>query len=43
MASAVDVPQDEEDRARAAGVLQLLGRAEAAAARLCHEQGIPVG
>jgi hypothetical protein len=43
MATAADVPQDESDRARAAGVLQLLARAEAAAARLCHEQGIPVG
>jgi hypothetical protein len=43
MATAVDVPQDEEDRARAAGAIQLLGRAEAAAVRLCHEQGISVG
>jgi hypothetical protein len=43
MATAADVPQDEEDRSRAAGVIQLLGRAEATASRLCHEQGIPVG
>jgi hypothetical protein len=42
-AMAVEVPQDEDDRARAAGVIQLLGRAEATAVRLCHEQGIPVG
>jgi hypothetical protein len=43
IATAADVPQDESDRVRAAGVIQLLGRAEAVAARLCHEQGIPVG
>jgi hypothetical protein len=43
LATAADVPQDEEDRARAAGVIQLLTRAEATATRLCHEQGIPVG
>jgi hypothetical protein len=43
MAAVGDVPQDEEDRARAAGAIQLLGRAESTAVRLCHEQGIPVG
>jgi hypothetical protein len=43
LTTTADVPQDEEDRARAAGVLQLLARAEAAAVRLCHENGIPVG
>ncbi len=43
MTKALEVPQDEEDRNRAAAVLQGLERAEAAATRLCREQGIPVG
>ncbi len=42
-ASVRDVPQGEEDRARAADVIRLLERAESAAARLCLEQGIAVG
>jgi hypothetical protein len=38
-----DVPQDAEDRARAARVLEALARAEADAAALCREQGVPPG